>query len=508
MARLNLDANRLRTPVRAVAAIGGGVAISAAALAARRRSRVRRGLARGRLGRTSRAARNAALARVGGTTAAGYAAHRARRVFASAARRDELDRSFELRSVEQVVDTLGHLKGALMKVGQIASYLDQGLPEHVREALSQLQADAPPMSPELVDATVESELGRVPSELFDTWDPVPIAAASIGQVHRAITHDGLAVAVKVQYPGVDEAIRSDLGNADTIFAGFAQLFPGLDPEPVVAELRDRLLEELDYRLEARNQVRFADHYREHPTIHVPDVVSELSSARVLTSELVEGVPFSEMLTWGAEERNLAAETIYRFAFGSLYGLGMFNGDPHPGNYLFRPGGQVSFLDFGLVKYFTQEELDGFGRLIRAVAIDPDPGQFRAELEALGLLTPDAPVDDDEVFDYFSHFYEFVRRDGVHTISNEYAADTIRRMFDLSGPHGPVMRVVNVPPSFVVIQRINLGLYAIFGQIGATANWRRITEELWPFVAGPPSTPMGEAIAEWAERSGQKGHLHG
>ena len=497
MARPPFDPSRLRPKGRGAAAAGGGLALAAVAVVARRRIR-RAG--EGRLSRTTRRARNAALARIGGTTAASYAAHRARRVFASAARREELDRSFELRSVEQVVDTLGHLKGALMKVGQLASYLDQGLPEHVREALSQLQADAPPMSPELVDATVEAELGMTPSAIFDTWDPLPIAAASIGQVHRAITRDGLAVAVKVQYPGVDAAIRSDLENADTIFAGFAQLFPGLDPEPVVVELRERLLEELDYRQEAINQQRFADHYRGHPTIHVPDVVPELSSARVLTSELVEGVPFAEMVTWPQPERDLAAETIYRFAFGSLYGLGMFNGDPHPGNYLFRRGGEVSFLDFGLVKYFTPDELDGFGRLIRAVAIDPDPAEFRSELESLGLLSPDASVTDDAVFEYFSHFYEFVRVDGEATISEEYAAATVRQMFDLTGPHGPVMRAANVPPSFVVIQRINLGLYAIIGQMQATANWRRITEELWPFVHGPPSTPMGERIAEWeAER---------
>ncbi|MFP4512252.1 MAG: ABC1 kinase family protein [Acidimicrobiales bacterium] len=499
MAPPPFDPRRFPASGRAVAVASGTLAVGVAALAARRFGRSRVAVQRGRLARTTSSARNAALARMGGGTAATYAAHRARRVFASAGRREELDRSFELRTVEQVVDTLGHLKGALMKVGQLASYLDQGMPDHIRDALAQLQADAPPMSIELVDATIASELGQPPTALFDTWDPVPIAAASIGQVHRAITHDGRAVAVKVQYPGVDEAIGADLGSADTIFAGLAQLFPGLDPGPIVVELRDRLLEELDYRLEARNQTAFADHYRGHPTIHVPEVVPELSTARVLTTELVEGATFAEMLTWSPEERNLAAETIYRFAFGSLYGLGMFNGDPHPGNYLFGPGGRVSFLDFGLVKHFTPDEVEGFGRLIRAVVLDPDPARFRAEVERLGVLRPGAPVSDEQVFDYFSHFYEFVRIDGEYTISNEFAAATIRQMLDLGGPHGPVMRAVNVPPSFVVVQRINLGLYAIFGQIGATANWRRITEELWPFVQGPPSTPMGEAIAAWSAR---------
>jgi predicted unusual protein kinase regulating ubiquinone biosynthesis (AarF/ABC1/UbiB family) len=439
------------------------------------------------------------LARVGGSTAAGYAAHRARRAFASAERREELDRSFELRTTEQVVATLGNLKGALMKVGQLASYLDQGMPEHVRETLAQLQADAPPMSEELVDATIAAELGARPDDLFGTWDPTPIAAASIGQVHRAMTRDGRAVAVKVQYPGVDEAIANDLTSADGIFTALTYLFPGLDPEPVVAELRERLIEELDYRREAENQRAFAEHYRDHPTIHVPDVVDELSTGRVLTSELAAGVRFDEMLTWPEEERSLAAETIYRFAFGSLYRLGMFNGDPHPGNYLFEPEGRVTFLDYGLVKHFSDEDRAGFEALIRAVVTDPDPVQLRRVLVELGLIQADADLDDALVFDYFSHFYEFVRVDGEYTIDDAYASETVRHMFDASGPYGPVMRAANVPPAFVVIQRINLGLYAIFGQIGATANWRRIAEELWTFVDGPPSTPMGEAIALWARR---------
>ncbi len=450
--------------------------------------------------RRSRLSRNLTLVRAGAGATTRLALHRARRTFAAAERREELDRSFEIASAEQVVATLGNLKGALMKVGQMASYLDQGLPEHVRASLAQLQAGAPPMSPELVDATIAAELGRPPQEIFAEWDPEPIAAASIGQVHRAITADGRAVAVKVQYPGVDEAIRSDLDNADLLFAGMAQLFPGLDPEPIVAELRERLVDELDYRLEADNQRRFADSYRGHPTIHVPEVLPELSTARVLTTELVVGATFAEMLTWSDEERSLAAETIYRFAFGSLYRDGMFNGDPHPGNYLFGGEGKVSFIDFGLVKHFTADELDGFSNLIRSIVIDPDPESFRSEAEQLGLLAPGAPVTDAEVFEYFAHFYEFVRYDGEFTISEEYASATARHMLDRSGPYGAVMREVNVPPAFVVVQRINLGLYSLIAQMGATANWRRITEELWPFVNGPPATPMGEAIARWRASS--------
>lgn len=494
-----------RSPARhrAVALTAVVGAAAAVAVASRRRRAGGPSPTGHAVGRRGRAARTASVAAVGGRAGVDLAWHRARRTFASAERREALDRQLELRTAEQVAATLGNLKGALMKLGQMASYLDQGLPEPVRDALSQLQADAPPMSVELVDATVAAELGAPPADRFAEWDPTPIAAASIGQVHRAITHDGRAVAVKVQYPGVDRAIRDDLGNADAIFGALAWMFPGLDPGPVVAELRERVVEELDYRTEARHQRYFADHYRGHPAIHVPAVVDELSTARVLTTELAEGVRFDDVLEWSQHERDLAAETIYRFAFGSLYRLGAFNGDPHPGNYLFRPGGRVTFLDFGLVKRFSPDELAGFARMITAMVLHHDPAEFRRVVEDLGLLRVGAPVTDDQVADYFSHFYEFVRVDGAYTIDDAYASATVRRMFDASGPHAPVMRAANVPPEFVVIQRINLGLYAIFGRLGATANWRRIAEELWPFVDGPPSTPLGVAAAEWERARGHR-----
>jgi predicted unusual protein kinase regulating ubiquinone biosynthesis (AarF/ABC1/UbiB family) len=433
---------------------------------------------------------------VGARTTGDFALHRARRVFADAARREQLDRAFEIRTAEQVVEALGQMKGALMKLGQMASYLDQGMPEHVRAALADLQHNAPPMSPELAAGVIEAELGRPPTEAFLVWDPVPIAAASIGQVHRAITHDGFAVAVKVQYPGVDTAVEADLGNVGLLFAGMGQLFPGLDHRPLVAELRERLREELDYRNEAANQRLFANFYRDHPFIHVPAVIDALSTQRVLTTELIDGARWAEMLGWGQDEHNLAAETIYRFAFGSLYLLHAFNGDPHPGNYLFHRGGRVTFLDFGLIKRFAAADLDAFEAMTKTMVIERDLPAFRRTIEDVGFLRPDTGFTDAEIGDYFGHFYEFVMNDVASTITPEYASETVRRFFDTSGPYGDIMKAANVPASMVIIQRINLGLYAIFGEMRATANWRRIAEELWPFVAAPPSTPMGEAIAVW------------
>jgi predicted unusual protein kinase regulating ubiquinone biosynthesis (AarF/ABC1/UbiB family) len=400
-----------------------------------------------------------------------------------------------------VAAELGNMKGALMKLGQMVSYLDEGLPEHLRAALAQLQHDAPPMSGELAASMIEGELGRRPEELFEEWDPVPIASASIGQVHRAITREGVAVAVKVQYPGVGDAIEADLGSVGLVFGGLGQVFPGLDSGPLVAELRSRLREELDYEREARHQQQFADYYAGHPFIHIPAVLSQYSSRRVLTTELATGVRFAEAETWSQDERNLAAETIFRFVFGSLYRLRLFNGDPHPGNYLFEPGGRVTFLDFGLVTPFSDAQMVYLRALIDTMVLNPDPVAFRRAVEEAGFLKAGAPITEEQVVDYFGHFYDYLQEDRRSTLEQEFASENVRRVFDATGPHREVMRHANVPPEFVIVQRINLGLFAVLASLGATANWRRLAEELWPWVEGPPSTPLGELEHEWRVKTG-------
>ena len=480
----------------AVVALGSAAAAGIAVARIRRRGR-RSGLA---VPLGDRAGRTLELARLGGRAGVGLASARVRGALADDARRAELRAEFELRTAAEVVASLGNMKGALMKLGQMASYLDQGLPEPVRDALAQLQSDAPPMAAELAEQAIADELGGRPREVFARWDPTPVAAASIGQVHRALTHDGREVAVKVQYPGVDDAIRADLETSDMLFGAMGLLFPGLDPGPLVAELRERLVEELDYHNEATNQRRFASAFAGHPTIHVPAVVDELSTARVLTTEWAEGTDFRTVVDqWSQAERDLAAETIYRYAFGGIYDLGIFNGDPHPGNYRFRPGGHVSFLDYGLCKVFVPDEVSRFERLIQAMCITPDRDLFQQLSTEMGFVNEGAQVSPDLLLEYFSHFYELVLRDEVVTVTPEYASESVRRFFDLSGPYADVIRSVNLPPSLVVIQRINLGLFAVLAELGATANWRRIAEEIWPFADGAPSTPMGAEIAEWKAR---------
>jgi predicted unusual protein kinase regulating ubiquinone biosynthesis (AarF/ABC1/UbiB family) len=438
---------------------------------------------------TGRVGRGVELARMGSRVGTAYVGGSARQVFASAARREELSAERQLRTTAEVVETLGSMKGAFMKLGQMASYLDAGLDPQVRRQLAQLQADAPPMTPELAASVVERELGATPTSTFDTWDPVPIAAASIGQVHRAVTHDGRAVAVKVQYPGVDSAIRSDLDNSAVLLSVIRLAFPSLDAESLAVELRDRIGEELDYRIEARNQAMFADYFVGHPFIHVPGVVPELSTSRVLTSELVAGARYEEVLGWSQEERDLAGETIFRFVFGGLYALNVFNGDPHPGNYLFHGGGRVTFLDFGLVKWFEPPDVELLAGMVRAAVTEPDDHRFRLAVEAAGFLRHDDALRDEDVAGYF----RLVLSDQEVAFTEEYASETLRHFFDASNP---VVKRANVPPPFVILQRINLGLYAVLAGLGSRGNWRRVAEEVWPWIAAAPSTPLGEADAEW------------
>ncbi len=444
--------------------------------------------------------RGAGVAAMGTRIAVSRVARRVRSRLAPAERRDEVARAVDQRAAAHLASSLGQMKGALMKLGQLASFLDEGLPEPYRLALAQLQAAAPPMPAAVAARVVESELGRSPAKLFASWDPEPVAAASIGQVHRATRRDGRVVAVKVQYPGVAEAIRADLANTALLGRMLPVVFPSLDPAVLVTELRDRIGEELDYRHEATNQQAFVDHYQGHPFIHVPAVHHDLTTSRVLTTDFVTGARFEEVVSWDRAQRDLAGETLFRFVFRSIHRLGMFNGDPHPGNYLFGPDGQVTFLDFGLVKTFTPTEVRVFHDMIETLVLRGDGDAYRRTLEGVGLLRRDPALTTDEVVAFFAHFHDLVMRPGRRTVGRDYAAETVRRVLDTTSP---VARDVDLPPMFVIVQRINLGLYALLARLEATADWRRIAEELWPMTDGPPAGELGRAERRWSDSRGQR-----
>jgi len=356
------------------------------------------------------------------------------RLFAAAGEaRQQLRQDLALQTAQDVAETLGAMKGVLMKIGQMASYIDEGLSPAVRRTLSRLQDSVPPMSPELAAGVVEAELGQPPEKAFAEWDPEPIAAASIGQVHRAITHDGRAVAVKVQYPGIAEAIAADLDNVALLRRMLKITAPSQDVNALLDELRERVLEEIDYRREAANQALFAEYYDGHPTIIVPKIVGELSTRRVVTSDLAVGTRFADLASWPQHERDLAGETIFRFVFRSLYELHAFNGDPHPGNYLFHGDGKVTFLDFGLVKHFTATELLPLMNMAKNLCVDDDPEEFRRSMVAAGFLRPDAPLSTDEVVEHLAdpvaelkRIHSLLRPGGLFFLTTGNAAMQRRR----------------------------------------------------------------------------------
>jgi predicted unusual protein kinase regulating ubiquinone biosynthesis (AarF/ABC1/UbiB family) len=487
----------MKHPIRNVILLVSSSALFVALRSRRGKNKLSSAIKRG-----SMLTRNTELVRLGAKVGATYASASARKVFSSAERRVEIDHQTELKTAAQVSERLGNMKGALMKLGQMASYLDDGLPAPMRAALSQLQASAPPMSSDLAAQVIERELGGDPHKIFIEWDPIPIASASIGQVHRAVVLDPKtgkerAVAVKVQYPGVDKAIDADLKNADLLGALLQQGFSGLDPSDMVQEVKERIREELDYSREAHNQTIFANYYSGHPYINVPEVLPTFSTSRVLTSELVNGMSFAQLMETDQEQKNLAGECLFRFVFRSLYGMHKFNGDPHPGNYIFHEDGRITFLDFGLVKHFTDTEMNTFISMVKSAAYESDIPAFRQVLENAGMLQLNAPVETDEVGTYFGRFYEPVRQDQEITWTPSYASGIVRHTFDRSSP---IAQYATVPKPFVFIQRINLGLYAILGELGASGNYRAISKEIWPFAEGQPSTEMGRREADWLIQS--------
>ncbi len=372
---LGVPRRRTTLAVASIGAMAGAAAAAGAALA----DPVRR----------NRAERTARVWRLTARRSAHWGVVKVRGARLDDERRAALEEQFAIRTAEDVARELGHMKGAIMKAGQLLGFIADGLPPEAQAALATLQADVPPMAPSLAESVVREELGADPDRIFLEWNPVPIAAASIGQVHRAVLRDGRIVAVKVQYPGVDRAIRSDLDNAELLYRLFSSFsLRGLDVKSLVDELRVRMGDELDYRLEAANQTEFADLYRGHPFIRVPDVVSEYSTRRVLTSEWVDGLTWAEFEeTASPAARQRAGEILFRFAQGSIHRHGVFNGDPHPGNYRFTREGSVTFLDFGLVKRWTAGEWERLVPCLDAIVVDRDPEALLKAMEAAHFLPP-------------------------------------------------------------------------------------------------------------------------
>lgn len=410
---------------------------------------------------------------------------------------------FHTQQAERYAERLGRSRGVLMKAGQMLSCvaLDPAVDAPYRgiyqAAFARLQDDAPPMPPAMAAAVIEAELGRAPCDLFAEFDPHPMAAASIGQVHAATLRDGRRVAVKVQYPGVEEAIRADLKNTE-LLATFLQLLvtavpalAKLDVRGMAAEVADRIGEEIDYRIEAASQEEFADLYRGHPFIRIPEVLPELSRRRVLTMELSDGVRYAKALTAEQSLRDQWGEAIYRFVWGNLVLRFRFNADPHPGNFLFHPDGSITCLDFGCVKRFALETWQRLEAITQA-AIDQDAdGILRAAI-AGGLVDPANAPGAQAMLDFYSHGVFELIRPQPFTYTVEFAAETLRAAGSVRGPHWAVVRRIRTDPNYTLLSRNMVGLGSVLGGLNVTAPWRAIRAEY--SHGGPPATAFGEREA--------------
>ena len=412
------------------------------------------------------------------------------------------------REAERYVAVLGDMKGVAMKAGQLLSFLDAGaIPEAHRAAYQQivgtLQAEAPPMPFETVRDVLELELATTAEKVFAEIDERPIAAASIGQVHAARLPDGRDVVVKVQYPGVADAIRADLQNTELI-ASLARMGAKLspirvtaDPTAIAEEMTDRITEELDYRIEAANQAAFCAQYADHPFIRIPDVIPELSTERVLVMDLHGGLRWTAALEQPQERKDAWGEVIYRFVFGSLYDFGTFNADPHPGNYLFHDDGGVTFLDFGCVKRFSFEQVEAMRVMSKAVFEEPDAATLFRCFQDLGCIPRKSKLDPQRVFDWWAPIWDPGRDDQPFTFTSEFAAWAMQRNFDAFGEWGDVSRGMGIgkeSKDWTFLTRIQLGLYSVLGSLQATRDWHAVEDELRR--GDPPQTDLGRLHQAW------------
>jgi predicted unusual protein kinase regulating ubiquinone biosynthesis (AarF/ABC1/UbiB family) len=451
-----------------------------------------------------RVRRSAKLGSIVGVQGARYAGTKATNV----ARWEEGGReTLEQRHLEtamKMVGALGQMKGAAMKLGQFASFIDTDVlpPEYAeidQGQLAKLRTDAPSMPWEKVEKVLTGEYeGQPLAELFSEFEHEAFAAASIGQVHRAELLDGRRVAVKIQYPGIAEALDADLRNMGTLVRLARALAPGLDAKAIASEIRERMMEELDYEYEAQNQRSFARAYRDHPYIYVPEVITRLSRRRVLVTELVEGIGFEQIKELPHAERSRFGEIVYRGSFGSIYHLQHFNADPHPGNYILLDDGRVAFLDFGMTKKLDREQILLEQRVIDA-AIAEDSEALRTALHELGFVKSPSKLDAERLMEHTMAVASWYLEDREIEISPRRVMKIIESTNDPRSEYYDLMRRESVPADELMGRRMEIGVVAVLGQLRAKRNWHRIMRE-WVY-ADPPATELGEQEWDYFEGRG-------
>lgn len=458
-------------------------------------------------GRVARTARVGGLVTGQGLRWAGMrTANRVRTPERAAAAKSELTAAL----VHQLVDQLGQMRGAAMKVGQMISMVElDGLPQDEQDELArklaELRDDVPPVPFADLEKLMRQEFGGSLRRVFSDFDERAFAAASIGQVHRASTVDGDDVVVKIQYPGVAEAVQTDLRNAMLLLPLVKRLAPGLDAKALAVEMRERIGEELDYELEAQNHRRIERLMRGHPFVRVPRVRTDLSTQRVLVSEYVEGERFEAVRRADEAQRDRYGEIVFRFFLGLLYRDHIALGDPHPGNYLLCPDGRVCFLDFGLLRDVDAARV----RDERAIALavrDGDSAALRAALLAAGYLPASRAdaVDADWALRLMRMALGWYAVPGERRFSPDDARSDRDRERPDSEQRAAMTTQVNqftLPPESILIRRMHGIVAVVLSQLRAGGDWGAIAAEY--LHRDPPATPLGQAEAQFLAARGRR-----
>ncbi len=403
-------------------------------------------------------------------------------------------------TVDALVDQLALLRGAAMKAGQVLSTiempgLDADQAAYVQDRLASLRDNVPPVNWKQMRGVLAAEWGEDPEHTLARIDPTPAAAASIGQVYRGATHDGQEVAIKVQYPGIADSIEADMRNLGLLSPVLRQLMPGLDVKDVLAELRERIIEECDYELEASNHRQVARYWRGHPFVLIPAVHTALSHRRVLVTDWVEGIGFEDVGREPHAVRDRYAEIVYRFFYGTALELGLALGDPHPGNYLLCPDRRVAFFDFGMLRPLPRDYLRREGAISRAVR-DGDGAAVLAGLHELGYLPGDpADWDGEQLLGYMQAASWWLEDDTPLRLGPEdvwRSAEMLRE--EDGGEHIAQLRKMTLPREALLLRRMDGLLFQTAATLRASAPWGSLLRELTD--EGDPVGELGADHAAW------------
>lgn len=400
--------------------------------------------------------------------------------------RKEINTELNQKAAEQLFAVLGELKGGAMKFGQALSVMEAAVPEefgeHYREALTKLQAAAPPMPAATVHRVLDQQLGTDWRKRFQSFEDIPAASASIGQVHRAVWSDGRPVAVKVQYPGADEALRADLRTLNRMTGLFAKVIPGADVKPLLAEITERTEEELDYRNEAANQRAFGKAYDGHPEFVVPRVVA--SAPKVIVSEWLDGTPVSTIISAGQADpegtrvlRNRVAAQMGRFHFSAPETVGLLHADPHPGNFMITPEGKLAVIDYGACAPLPGGFPDMLGRIL-ALAVAEEYGELTEILHANGWVQPGRTLTETEIEEYLRPFTDPIRSESFH-FTRRWMQRVAGKATDYSSPEMKTARAMMLPAEYVMIFRVLGGSIGICAQLDAEVPFMQLAATWLP-----------------------------